>query len=401
MDGYQLLPILPVSNGASNEDAAWLQSSSNCPLAEASGQNFYESAEYLSLLDSTQPFYDSIAPMIRQTFSSAQISYKNAYMIYDALHVASIHNATFPSSELLTSDTMDRLRTLAHVHEYDLAYNASDPIRAITGAITASDVVKSLARVVESPDDAPQLFIHFGAYAGMLSFFGLADLPSASADFFGIPDYASTLIWELVTLAEDEEGDTTNLTDSDSSAYYVRFLFHNGTATLDVSEPTIYPLFGQDKLLLPWVDFLAGMTSFAIPSESAEWCEACGNITSVCAWLLDQVSEPRRREKSSSALTTTQAAVIGAMVTLVGITLGQIAIATLAGFRLVKKEKKASSEMAGWYRRRTGSGNRRAEEEHKVSHRLSVARADNNDAASENSFSPSSMVFHKSASSVV
>ena len=46
---------------------------------------------------------------------------------------------------------------------------------------------------------AKKLGVQFGAYATALSLFGLLDLPKTSSDFTGVIDYASSLVFELVT----------------------------------------------------------------------------------------------------------------------------------------------------------------------------------------------------------
>jgi hypothetical protein len=51
-----------------------------------------------------------------------------------------IHNASIPSSSLLTDETVHQLQTLADLHEFSLAYNASEPIRAIAGSTLAAQI---------------------------------------------------------------------------------------------------------------------------------------------------------------------------------------------------------------------------------------------------------------------
>lgn len=63
--------------------------------------------------------------------------------------------------------------------------SASDPIRAITGATIAAQVVEALNITVTGAGKAP-LNIQFGAYGGMQSFFGLANLTQANPDFYGV-----------------------------------------------------------------------------------------------------------------------------------------------------------------------------------------------------------------------
>jgi len=178
--------------------------------------------------------------------------------------VASIHNSSddFPSADFLTTETFFQLRTLADTHEFNLAYNESEPIRAVTGSIMAAQVVTALNSTITGKGTS-KLNIQFGAYAGMLSFFGLANLTIMNPDFFGVPDYASTLTWELIANATVSE---SSFPSSDEIS--VCFLFHNGT-TSDISTPTEYPLFGQGRSPLPWNDFVSGMNKFSIGNQAA------------------------------------------------------------------------------------------------------------------------------------
>ncbi len=304
----------------------------------------------MTLLNSTQSFYDAVSPMVNQTFSKAQTNYKNAYTIFDVLNVASIHNATFQSSSLLTSSTLSQLRALADSHEFALAYNSSDPIRAITGAVTAAEVVNALNATITSASaagksngGAPKVTIQFGAYAGMLSFFGLAKLTATSEDFYGVPDYASSLSWELLTNSSAVADDPSKFPSS-ANDISVRFLFHNGT-TSNFSEPIAYPLFGQDKTALPWSEFVKGMNAFSISGQRA-WCDACGNSTGVCAPLN---SSPGSSSAAGGAngsggeggrMSKAVAGVIGAMVTLALILLVELAVVFGAGLRVVRKGRR-------------------------------------------------------------
>lgn len=79
MNGYQLIPIALVSSGSGSEDDGWLQSASGCAKATIDSNNYFLSQQYNHLLSSTQGFYDSISPVINQTFNASQTSYKNAY----------------------------------------------------------------------------------------------------------------------------------------------------------------------------------------------------------------------------------------------------------------------------------------------------------------------------------
>lgn len=339
LNGYQLIPIQQVTTGTGSEDTAWLQGASNCQNAMISSNNYFTSKDFLDVSQSTQSFYQSLSPMVNATFSGSQMTFKNAYSIFDLLNVASIHNETFPSSELLTDSTLFQLRTLADQHEFSLAYNKFDAIRAISGATLAGQVVTALNGTIAGKGKN-KLNIQFGAYASFQSFFGLAKLPQTNSDFFGIPDYASTMIWELVTNAS-----ATPFPSTDDIS--VRFLFHNHT-TSNASQPTAHPLFGQAQAVLPWKDFVAGMKSFAI-SDQKDWCKACGNGTGVCAAASSSGVESSSSSPSSSSgsnsngISKPVAGVIGAMVTLAVVLGVEALLMLLAGLRVVSKQKLANA----------------------------------------------------------
>lgn len=156
----------------------------------------------------------------------------------------------------------------------------------------------------------------------------------------GIPDYASTMAFELFT--DVAPANPFPKTED----IKVRFLFHNGT-TGSTSAPTRYPLFGQTALALSWNDFASGMNKFAI-GDQGSWCAACGNRTGVCA-PVDSSSSPSSPSSpngksegggdgGSGGLSRPVAGVIGAVVTL-AVVLGIEGLVLLVmGLRVVGKK---------------------------------------------------------------
>jgi hypothetical protein len=179
-------------------------------------------------------------------------------------------------------------------------------------------------------------------------------LLQVNPDFYGVPDYASTLTWELVTNATVS---STSFPSTDEIG--VRFLFHNGT-TSNISEPTAYPLFGQSDTVLPWNKFVTGMNKFAV-GDQKDWCNLCGNSTGVCApsALSGSGSSGSGSSSGSSSGTSSSqsssgggiskavAGVIGAVVTLAVILGAEILIMLVAGLRLVSKKRFAGAPPAG------------------------------------------------------
>ncbi|KIW09190.1 uncharacterized protein PV09_00120 [Verruconis gallopava] len=337
MGGYQIIPINLASSGSGSEDNGWLQDATGCGNAVKSSNNYFLSAQYQSLLSSTSDFYKRLTPVINSTFSAANINFKNAYTIFDYINVAEIHNQTIPSSNLLDNSTLFQLRTLADHHEFGLAYNASDNTRAIAGMQLAAEIVDYLNGTITS-GGKQKLGIQFGAYGTFLSFFGLSNLTAASEDFYGVNDYASTMVFELFA-----NGTSSTMPSADE--LFVRFLFHNGTSATSV-DPTPFPLFGGSDLVIPWNTFAEKMGQFSV-GTTEDWCKVCGNTTGTCAAYATEVNGSSSTASgtggSSGGISKAVAGVIGAMVTL-GVILGlEALILAVGGLRVVSKKKLQAS----------------------------------------------------------
>ncbi|KKY30131.1 putative histidine acid phosphatase [Diaporthe ampelina] len=273
LNGYQYIPVNIVSSAASSsgaEDNPWLQGNSGCAKAVVSSNEYFSSSEYLDLLDQTRSFYQDLLPVYNTTFEASEATFKNAYAIFDYVHVSQIHNTSIPSDDLLTNDTVVQLQTLANIHELGLAFNDSEPVRAIAGSVLAAQILDALNDTVRSSlkkTSAERFNVQFGAYATFMSFFGLSNLTSTSEDFKGIVDYASSMAFELVTNATVNGTDAPTTVSPDEVS--VRFLFANGSAS-DSAPAQEYPLFGQSETTIPWSDFVTNMQKFAI-GDTQSW----------------------------------------------------------------------------------------------------------------------------------
>ncbi|POR39806.1 Uncharacterized protein TPAR_00026, partial [Tolypocladium paradoxum] len=339
LGGYQYVPVDAVAAAASSarsEDAAWLQGGSGCGNAVVSSNAYFASAAYRQTSDDTRGFYRRLLPVINGTYGPDAATFKNAYSIFDLINVATIHNASIPAANLLDDSTRARLYDLASVHEWNLAYNASEPVRAIAGAVLAGQVLGALQDIVDGKSSAPRFNAQFGAYGTFMAFFGLAQLPAASPDFYGICDYASSMAFELVTSVADAKPKPEDLS--------VRFLFANGTAA--DKGLRAFPLFGQSKDTLSWADFKAGMGKFAI-ADTKHWCALCGNTDGTCAAANSTGSDggatSQNADGAGSGVSRPVAGVIGALVTLVFILGLQAAVLLFGGLRLVKKSTLAGA----------------------------------------------------------
>ncbi|KAK1139461.1 hypothetical protein N8T08_000740 [Aspergillus melleus] len=338
LNGYQLIPLSLVSQGTDSEDNTWLQDATGCENAKVSSNNYYSSELYNGILDSSASFYKSLSSMLSGAFSDSEMSFKNAYTIFDYLNVASIHNTSNTPSD----SQLHRLFQLANVEQYNLAYNSSDTARAVAGSQLAGEMLSALNETVVTKAEKKKLNIQFGSYGTFLSYFGLAQLPSVNVNFTGVPDYASSMAWELVTDAPGTDFPST-------SEISVRFVFHNGTVT-DGSTPSEYALYRQPNATIPWDKFVEQTKKIAITSD-AEWCDVCGNADSKCS-SSGSGSDSDSGSGSASAsskddggVSRSVAGVIGAMVTLAVILGLEALVLAVGGFRIAKKQKKGTAEV--------------------------------------------------------
>ncbi|KAI1423048.1 putative histidine acid phosphatase [Xylaria sp. FL1777] len=349
LGGYQYIPVNAVSSAASSsnsENSAWLQGSSGCDNAVVSSNNYLSSADYTTAFDESKGFYQGLLPVINSTFAADAATFKNAYAIFDYVDGATIHNQTIPASDLLTNATLRELKLLANEHEWGLAYNSTDTVRAIAGATLAGQIVDALNATIAARSK-PVVNIQFGAYGVFLSFFGLAQLPAVSDDFTGVVNYAASMVFELVTNASVSAGAAYPSTDDIS----VRFRFTNGSAA--AMTPAAYPLFGQDETVLPWSTFASEMNKFAV-STTPDWCRACGVTTGACANLSssssgsdgggDDGTSSSSQKSGNNSISLPVAGVIGALVTLAVVLGAEALIYFLSGLTLTKKSTLAAAQ---------------------------------------------------------
>ncbi|GAB1205846.1 hypothetical protein APSETT445_004525 [Aspergillus pseudonomiae] len=333
LNGYQLVPLSLTTTGTNSEDNTWLQDTTKCQKAKVSSNSYYSSTLYKDLLASTQDLYTSLTPVLKAQFSESDISFKNAYSIWDYLNVARIHNSS--TENMPTDAQFHQLLTLANIEQYNLAYNSTETVRAIAGAQLAGEMLDGLRETI-STQGKTKLNIQFGSYGTFLSYFGLAQLPKANSDFTGIPDYASSMAWELITDSTSGFPDPADIS--------VRFIFHNGTIT-GSGEPTEFALYGQSSATISWTEFEKQTKSIAVMSTE-EWCSACGNTDGKCATSSSDSAGAQSTSNQSNGISKAVAGVIGAMVTLAVILGLQAAFFLLGGFTVAKRRKATAGSIS-------------------------------------------------------
>jgi len=247
-----------------------------------------------------------------------------------------------------------QLRTLADSAELGLNWNASEPMRAV-GAKTLSGVVlRQLNATVSSRGAAPKLSLLAGSYDTFLAFFGLTGLLDTGADFHGLPEYASSMAFELFT-----DGNDGKAFPADPAANLrVRWLFRNGTA----GALKGFPLFGTGEASLPWPRFVSEMQKRAI-TDVGDWCDKCASKAGFCAAYRDDDGEAGGAEKNSGGgggdggISKAVAGVIGAMVTLAVVAV----VGGLAWMVLRRKRKGAGRQQGDKTSVRSGSTDERTD----------------------------------------
>ncbi|KAK7228193.1 hypothetical protein V2G26_000363 [Clonostachys chloroleuca] len=331
LEGYQY--VLLTSIGAESPDTIWIKGGVGCPSYTNASKSFKDSADFKARSTATKDFYagfyDALSPGVAD-LKPENMTYKNAYDIFDLANTARIHNSSSAARNISDAD-MFQLRTLADSAEFGANYNASQPARSIGAQTLAGGVLAQLNQTVATKGKL-KFSLFAGSYDTFLSFFGITGLTSLSTDFEGLPDYASTMVFELFTDA------TTDKFPDNVADLKVRWMLRNGTA----GALTAYPLFGQKEEALPYTQFRSEMDKRAI-SDVKTWCNTCSSQEQFCAAYRtsDDDATVQTNGGSKGGMSNAVAGVIGAMVTL-----GVVAIVGAIAFVLLRKRKAQAGAVA-------------------------------------------------------
>ncbi|KAM7208393.1 prostatic acid phosphatase [Naviculisporaceae sp. PSN 640] len=333
LNGYQYVVLH--GKDSQSPDAIWLKGDDSCPVVAAASESFYQSSEFRTRLASTRDFYQSFSPILDGVYNyksgDMELSYANAYDIFDLINVARIHNATSPARNV-NNDELFQLRTLADSAEFGYNFNASQRVRSTHAQTFLGGVLAQLNQTVRSKGQL-KLSLMAGSYDTFLGFFGLANLIDVSGDFYGLPEYASTMAFEL--FSDQETGSSFPATNPDESLR-VRFLFRNGTA--GILAP--FPLFGKGKESISWAEFVAETKQRAITSPH-EWCGICESSLPFCSAAADDAVGTSTAEGSGGTWSNAVAGVIGAVVTL-----GVVSVIAALVFVVMRKRRGESGAVS-------------------------------------------------------
>ncbi|UZP38128.1 hypothetical protein NXS19_005944 [Fusarium pseudograminearum] len=281
-------------------------------------------AQFKDTFASTRQFYGDLYPLMKDVYDykPENMTYQNAYDIFDLINVASIHNKSFS----VESEKLDQLRVLADRSEFGQNFNVSAPDnRSIGGKTLAGAILNQLNQTVTGKGKL-KFSLLAGSYDTFLSFFGLFGLTKVDSDFSGLPIYASTMAFEIFTK------DNVTTFPSSTDDLQVRFLFRNGSD--DGTPLSQFPLFGQARDGMSWATFVKEIQKRSITTVSS-WCKMCGSTEDFCVAALkgDSASPASAGSSSGSGISNAVAGVIGALVTL-----GVVAICGLTIF-LIRRKK--------------------------------------------------------------
>lgn len=328
LNGYQYVTL----HGQDREapDSVWLKGDESCPAATEAQDRFEQSALFKEKDQSTKSFYQSFAGALSAVnLKPSDLSYKNAFNIFDLLNVASIHNASLPDNANVTADQLYQLRTLADSAEFATNFDPNDAARSMGGKTFAGAVLKQLNQTVSSKGKL-KFSLFAGSYDTFLAFFGVSKLADVSPDFHGMPIYASTMSFELFT------PNTVSEFPSNTDDLRVRFLFRNGS---DAGAPlSAFPLFGASETSMKWTDFVSSMKNIAVTSAE-QWCNSCQSELLFCEAY--KAAGTSASSKGHSSMSNAVAGVIGAMVTL-----GVVALVGAMAFILVRRRQASQKNSA-------------------------------------------------------
>ena len=275
-------------------------------------------------------------------------------MNHNSSYLTILNDSTSPLATTTPND-FQQLQYLSDANIqslYTAAPAEENLIAMIAGVTLAGQVVNQLWNNIGSSGSLAKVSLLVGDFAPMTSFFALSQLNSVDSDFLGLPQYASSLVFELFSYLN-----ATNITSDSSSStsggfpaesdLYIRVLFRNGT---NASDLVVFPAFGTNQWSLPWTQFQAQMGNFAFQSAD-QWCNACDawEYSSFCLFYNDTVWDNTSGSSSTSTgpVTPVVAGVIGALVALAFVTLVLLGVMILGRVRFTRAERNTGGGFKG------------------------------------------------------
>ncbi|OCK80247.1 phosphoglycerate mutase-like protein [Lepidopterella palustris CBS 459.81] len=345
LDGYQYAQVHTASD--LDPTSIWVEGSENCVNAALSGNEYYDSPEFSATRASSQSLYQAVGmSTLGDVLTQPQWDYYNAYVIYDYLNYQYAHDTSIfalLSDNISYAGAYDELRWLADQQEWALYGNisADSGIRTIAGKTLAARVLGQFQEIIGSMGSSPKLTLLFGEHEPFLSFFALTELQFLNSNFFGLPEYGSSMVFEMYSIGNDSTFPTNE------ADLWIRFHFHNGTDFPANGSLQAFPIFGRgpSQTDMPWLDF-QDMMSRIMTSVVMDWCNQCAAQTLFCdAFIQPIVINPT---KDSGNMTPQIAGVIGAAVTLGVLAIAFILAMLVGGIRFHRVQRSKKGELGGF-----------------------------------------------------
>ncbi|KAH7912875.1 histidine phosphatase superfamily [Hygrophoropsis aurantiaca] len=248
LGGYQYIPVHSVEPTLVPTLNSW----TSCPAFDAHVASFYSSPSFQEKAQEALHFLDNLIPYV----GNRSTNFTN--MIYDYINVQYVHNQTFYHE--IPPNYPRMAFGYASFHEDGVFTDAN--LNGI-GNVAARTLLPVLfADITNIIDETTDLKVSLTgmSYKPFISLFKALQATMNGAEIFGIVDYAAAVALEI---REESCGPVR-----------VNVRFKNGTN--DIFHPV--KIFGQDNIA---VYELIDRLSWSTINTTQEWCQACGQTTSV------------------------------------------------------------------------------------------------------------------------
>ncbi|KAE8149147.1 histidine phosphatase superfamily [Aspergillus avenaceus] len=348
LGGYQY-PQINTLDTAVDPRSIKVEGQTACSMHQVANTEYKSSPEVQRIKQDSAAFYSKIYPQVLSgVLDRSSANYANALYISEYLDYQQLHNSTLLHN--MNQEDIDRARSLAD--HYVFATNGdvnstgvigSEIIRTVAGRTLASSILEAFSNNVAYRGINKKMTLMFGGYEPAVALASLLQLASPKHDnFYGRPTPGASMVFELYSLESEPQP-----VYPDPSQLYIRFLLRNGTQSPSFQG---YPLFGHgpSNIAIPYTEFQAEVERFSLGSTK-EWCLVCNSQASFCSGILNETETELDCKKG---LNPAVAGVIGAVVTLVTVSLVGIAGFLACGYRLNRMRKsslggfKGNSKMA-------------------------------------------------------
>jgi hypothetical protein len=341
-----------------------LAGSSRCPSYRNAAIQYTSSPEFEDIQAKSNDFYDSLSVGLLDGLIPEQSKdYLNAYAIYEYLNYQATHNASIAAAlddrrdQNSNTTELDQLRFLADAQQFaylgnmtarnnlttpptGLPSDVQGSISTIAGNTLLAKILTQMQFAIETRGRYNKISLFAGDFQPLLSLFAITGLSDLNENKFrGIPDFASTAVFELFAYTSNTSFFPVSLDD-----LWVRFYFRNGTELQsDQVAFQSYPLFsyGPSETDLRWRDFLNEATARAMISVS-DWCDACQATSVFCpafnATLFAAANASTEKASHASPISPGVSGVLGAILALTVAALGFALAMLLGGVRLHRKK---------------------------------------------------------------